>query len=264
MFEERISKEADPAVPHNHGALEGPVTQEDYQRARSMNPDEIARNVFELRQKKQAREQIWLDKKSGLMTDNYYIEEYGKLLDRLNSERRRANDPDGAFQLMFDIRRMHDINNRLGGQVAGDRAIETVGELLRETFRMGEGDILARTGGDEFTVVTPYLFHTDETGKILAPDDVKSILMRRLEDQWMKLVHDGTADFELLVHIAPVERGKSMRETKQDADPKNNYDQALVFGEKIEPFPIVDEREKAKGSPPKRQNSFSKIFVRRN
>jgi diguanylate cyclase (GGDEF)-like protein len=252
--------------------IEGPATMEDWELAQQIanDPAEIARALARARLAGQTaanaideREKSRFDKKSGLMSDNYYIEEYGKLYARLNSENPRAGDPDGYFQLMLDVRNMHDINNRQGGQVAGDRVIELTGELLRETFRMGDSDIVARTGGDEFSVVTPYYLHVDETGKQLTPDDIKSILMRRLENNWMKLVQEKSADFELLVHVAPVGPGKSMKETRQDADPKNNYDSALVFGDKIEPYSVVKVREEAQNAAPKRQNTFRSIFTPR-
>jgi GGDEF domain-containing protein len=163
---------------------------------------------------------------------------------------------------MFDIRKMHAINNREGGQAEGDRAIAMVGKFLRNTFRMDEGDIVARTGGDEFSVVAPY-FLVDADGKSHTPSDIKEILWGRLTSNWLKLKEEGAVNFDLLVHGAPVEQAKSREDTRRDADPKNHWGQAMVFSDTIEPYPEVEKREDQQNHQPKRENYFERIFKRR-
>lgn len=251
--------------------FEGPTTKEDWEQAQQVaaDPAEVARLLAKERLAREAAstafdqlEKNRIETLSGLVNNNVYIAEFDKLLGRLNSEHPRAGYPDGAFQFMLDIRKMHDINNRQGGQAEGDKVIAIVGELLRDTFRMDEGDIVARTGGDEFSVVTPYfLVHAD--GKSHTPSDIKELLWERLTSKWLELKAEGGVDFDLLVHFAPVERAKSREDTRRDADPKNHWDQAMVLGDSIEPYPEVEKRENLQNHQPKRENYFGRIFKRR-
>ncbi|MEW6601857.1 MAG: diguanylate cyclase, partial [Nitrospirota bacterium] len=56
-----------------------------------------------------------------------------------------------AFALVYmDLDNLKHINDTLGHKT-GDQALKDVGEILRRTFR--EADIIARIGGDEFTVL---------------------------------------------------------------------------------------------------------------
>jgi GGDEF domain-containing protein len=263
------SNELPADVQTNH--FEGPATKEDWLQAQELDADpaEVARLIAKERLARGAAaaalehaEKSRIDILSGLVNNNTYIYEFDKLLRQLNNEQpRRAGYPDGAFQFMFDIRKMHEINNRQGGQVKGDKTITTVGNLLKDTFRMDDGDIVARTGGDEFTVVTPYLL-VDADGNKRTPDDIKALLWKRLTSNWLKLDVEGAKpDFDLLVHFAPVELGRSREDTRKKADPKNNWDQAMVFGQTIEPYHQVEKREQ---SQPQRQNHFKRIFKRRH
>lgn len=68
------------------------------------------------------------------------------------SRKRQAHSP-GDLDLMLvyaDLDGLKQINDRYGHQ-AGDLAIIRAAEILRETFR--DSDIVARMGGDEFTVL---------------------------------------------------------------------------------------------------------------
>jgi diguanylate cyclase (GGDEF)-like protein/PAS domain S-box-containing protein len=68
------------------------------------------------------------------------------------ARKRSATDPGGVDLMLVyaDLDGLKQINDRYGHQ-AGDLAINKVAEILRETFR--DSDILARMGGDEFTVL---------------------------------------------------------------------------------------------------------------
>ena len=56
----------------------------------------------------------------------------------------------GMLLLFADVDDLKGINDR-AGHAAGDRALQAVAIVLRETFP--ESDILARLGGDEFVVL---------------------------------------------------------------------------------------------------------------
>jgi len=57
----------------------------------------------------------------------------------------------GLALLFIDLDRMKWINDHFG-HAAGDRALITFAQILRDTFR--ESDVIARTGGDEFVVLS--------------------------------------------------------------------------------------------------------------
>jgi diguanylate cyclase (GGDEF)-like protein/PAS domain S-box-containing protein len=73
----------------------------------------------------------------------------------------------GGSTLIFfaDMDRLKAVNDRYGHQ-EGDFAIKKTAEILKQTFR--EADIVARTGGDEFVVLTAYSM----------PENIESIISR--------------------------------------------------------------------------------------
>ncbi|MEW6129980.1 MAG: sensor domain-containing diguanylate cyclase [Acidobacteriota bacterium] len=73
----------------------------------------------------------------------------------------------GGNTLIFfaDMDRLKLINDNYGHQ-EGDFAIKKTAEILKQTFR--EADIVARTGGDEFVVLTAYSM----------PENIESIIAR--------------------------------------------------------------------------------------
>jgi len=64
----------------------------------------------------------------------------------------------GLLTLFIDIDSFKQINDSLGHQ-AGDKVLQEVANVLRDTFR--HSDILARMGGDEFAILAIELDHKD-------------------------------------------------------------------------------------------------------
>jgi diguanylate cyclase (GGDEF)-like protein len=72
----------------------------------------------------------------------------------------------GLLTLFIDIDNFKQINDSLGHQ-AGDKVLQEVANVLRDTFR--HSDILARMGGDEFAILAIELDHKDSetvTGRL--------------------------------------------------------------------------------------------------
>ncbi|MCW1908806.1 MAG: GGDEF domain-containing protein [Candidatus Saccharibacteria bacterium] len=60
----------------------------------------------------------------------------------------------------FDVNRIKEANDVMGHQ-AGDAIIRTVGQKLHDVFNR-EGEVVARTGGDEFIVISPKIWAENE------------------------------------------------------------------------------------------------------
>lgn len=71
------------------------------------------------------------------------------------------------FVVFVDVDGLKRVNDDLGHE-AGDKLLQSVGDILRCTFR--KSDIIARVGGDEFSVLA------------LGDSSIIEILMTRLED----------------------------------------------------------------------------------
>jgi diguanylate cyclase (GGDEF)-like protein/PAS domain S-box-containing protein len=65
--------------------------------------------------------------------------------------------------LFLDMDRFKQINDTLGHE-AGDEVLKVAGARLRSTIR--ESDIIARIGGDEFTILLPDLAHVDAISEV--------------------------------------------------------------------------------------------------
>jgi diguanylate cyclase (GGDEF)-like protein len=72
---------------------------------------------------------------------------------KLSEEQARARRYGGTFTvLMLDLDSFKEINDRMG-HLAGDRYLQKVGEVIRETMRAA--DVPCRYGGEEFCVLLP-------------------------------------------------------------------------------------------------------------
>jgi diguanylate cyclase (GGDEF)-like protein/PAS domain S-box-containing protein len=82
---------------------------------------------------------------------------------------RRARQP--LSLLLIDVDRFKSYNDLYGHQ-AGDAALKTVGQCLREAVRR-PGDVAARYGGEEFVAILP---NTDEDGAMFIADSFRDAL----------------------------------------------------------------------------------------
>jgi two-component system cell cycle response regulator len=101
----------------------------------------------------------------------------------------------GRAVILFylDVDRLKTINDTLGHHV-GDRALNRVADILRDTFR--QSDIIARMGGDEFAVMALEASEQNQT-ELLARlrEKVAEINLRRRESYSLS-ISVGTARFD--------------------------------------------------------------------
>jgi len=94
------------------------------------------------------RHQAYHDNLTGLPNRASFNERLGEALSRVTRARRPL------ALLYFDLDRFKQVNDSLGHEV-GDRLLQAVTHRIRESLR--ESDLLARMGGDEFTVISENL-----------------------------------------------------------------------------------------------------------
>ena len=101
-----------------------------------------------LRELAEAREQLNALSLRDERTDLYNRRGFAVLCEQQMRLARRWDT--GLLLLVLDVDGLEAINDRFG-RSAGDRALEDVAQLLRESFR--DSDVKARVGGDEFAVL---------------------------------------------------------------------------------------------------------------
>ncbi len=115
------------------------------------------------------------DKMTGLLTRDAFLEEVqtGVLKMRHHGHERKG-DPDSALFLMLDIVELKKINEG-GGHAAGDKAIQTTADFIRQICRLEDRDIAGRLGGDEFAIFMPY------SGYDVSHEKMGSIITERID-----------------------------------------------------------------------------------
>jgi diguanylate cyclase (GGDEF)-like protein len=83
-----------------------------------------------------------------------------------------ASEPERFALLTLDLDQFRALNERYG-QLEGDRILREIGRMLTDTMR-GQ-DVVARHGGDEFTVLAP---ETDKDGAALLAQRIERALER--------------------------------------------------------------------------------------
>ncbi len=89
------------------------------------------------------------------------------------------------YLLYADIDNMKWINDNKGHKV-GDQALKDTARLLRETFR--DGDIIARVGGDEFTVLLTTIADHQNEESVLARFDKNLALLNSQKNRSYELL----------------------------------------------------------------------------
>ena len=112
---------------------------------RGIDPEELrARIRVRLERIRLMRERADRDSLTGLLTRRAFLEQLAGRLSEAHRHRRNL-----SF-ILLDVDRFKQVNDDYG-HPAGDRVLKTLGELLRDCFRIE--DLRSRWGGEEFAVV---------------------------------------------------------------------------------------------------------------
>lgn len=123
----------------------------------------IARDVTEYKMyERKLAYQASHDALTGLFNRNYLRQELERMLARV------ARGSSGGVLMFLDLDQLKFINDTLGHGV-GDRLLVEAARLMKDHVR--EGDLLARYGGDEFTVL---LYNTDAQGARTVAENLRA------------------------------------------------------------------------------------------
>jgi diguanylate cyclase (GGDEF)-like protein/putative nucleotidyltransferase with HDIG domain len=101
--------------------------------------------------------QATTDPKTGLFNARYFQE-------ALEKEIARANRYDRPLTVVIgDLDLLRNINNTYG-HLAGDQVLIGIARILKERFR--DDDVVARIGGEEFSILMPETLSTDAAGRV--------------------------------------------------------------------------------------------------
>ncbi|WP_353933201.1 EAL domain-containing protein [Okeanomitos corallinicola TIOX110] len=115
------------------------------------------------RQRQQVEEKIRYQALHDLLTGLPNRLYFNDLLDQAIE---KATEEQATLAVMFlDLDRFKIINDTLG-HTLGDELLQSVSQRLRQSLRTG--DIIARWGGDEFTILLPSATNGEEVGQIAA------------------------------------------------------------------------------------------------
>jgi len=118
------------------------------QSGRALSVLMICKDITEQKHLENAlKEKIITDDLTGLFNQRYFYERLTIEIERA----RRQNHP--LSLLLFDVDHFKEYNDT-HGHLAGDRVLEAIGAVVRESTR-GYVDIGCRYGGDEFTIILP-------------------------------------------------------------------------------------------------------------
>ncbi|MDR9501055.1 MAG: diguanylate cyclase [Desulfurivibrionaceae bacterium] len=105
-----------------------------------------------------------------------------------------ARSGGNLYLLYLDIDNMKWINDHKGHKV-GDQALTDTARLLRETFR--DGDIMARIGGDEFTVLLTAIADNRNAREVVARFEQQLALLNEEENRgYVLLISTGLVKYQ--------------------------------------------------------------------
>lgn len=125
----------------------------------------------------------------------------------------------GVCIVFLDVDRFKSINDSLGHHV-GDRALITVSDILKATFR--RSDILARLGGDEFAVLA-----------LEASGESSELLIERLREGFREFNRSGQEPYQLSVSIGMTRREADIRMRLEDL--VSEADDAMYYEKRHKP-----------------------------
>jgi len=123
--------------------------------------DYFVLNVEDVTEKKKSQEMIWRQANFDMLTGlpNRFM-----FFDRLKEEIKKSHRGGVSLALLFiDLDRFKEVNDTLGHQT-GDKLLIEAASRISACIR--ESDTVSRFGGDEFTVILPYIHAADHIEEV--------------------------------------------------------------------------------------------------
>jgi len=237
MTEDGSAFLSEPEIPQQH--FHGPVTEQDYIEAQSMDPADVAMLKLRLERAEEELAKRGIDPLTGLLKGDAFMLQLKNRLSRLGPNSQRAR-PDSAMIVHIDVKGLK-LANDTNGHHAGDQILRNSADLVRALIRADEGDLAGRLHdhGDELAVAI--FFNSDQISHEAMQESFNERMMNRLREAVAAGQVSGLKwNSALYVH------GKTPDQLLHESDPvaELHPGKVLEFPSK-EDLPSRDQRETA-------------------